>query len=49
MTFVGQLQMQAAAIVVAFTALNPAAFFQFIGNTGCVGRDDPSAQLSSEG
>jgi hypothetical protein len=37
MTFVGELQMQAAAIVVAFATLNPAAFFQFIGNTGCVG------------
>ena len=36
-TFIGQLQMQAAAIVVAFTALNPAALFEFIGNTGRIG------------
>ena len=36
-TFIGQLQMQAAAIVIAFTALNPAALFQLIGNSGGVG------------
>lgn len=36
-TFIGQLQMQTAAVVVAFTALNPAAFFQFISDTGRIG------------
>lgn len=48
-TFLGQLQMQAAAIVIAFTAFNPAALFQFIRDTGPLVRDDPSAQLSSDG
>ena len=36
-TFVGELQMQAAAVIVAFTTFNPAAFFQFIGDAGGVG------------
>lgn len=37
MPFFGQLQMQAATVIVAFTAFNPAAFFQFIGDTGRIG------------
>ncbi|VTN11110.1 Uncharacterised protein [Raoultella terrigena] len=37
MTFVGKLQMQTAAIVIAFTAFNPAAFFQLVGNARGVG------------
>ncbi len=48
-TFVGQLQIQAAAIVVAFTAFNPATLFKLIGNTGRIGTGEPSAQLNSEG
>lgn len=37
MTLFGQLQMQTAAIVIALAAFNPAAFFQFISDTGGVG------------
>src|SRR5690606_28282672 len=46
-TFVGQLQMQATAVVIAFTAFNPAALFQLISDTGGVrtGRTQRAAQL----
>ena len=37
MALFGQLQMQTAAIVIALATFNPAAFFQFISDTGGVG------------
>ncbi len=37
MTFIGQLQVQTTAIIVAFAALNPAALFQLIGDARGVG------------
>lgn len=37
MALFGQLQMQTATIVIALAALNSAAFFQFISDTGGVG------------
>ena len=47
MALFGQLQMQTATIVIALAAFNPAAFFQFISDTGGVGtrRAQRTAQL----
>ena len=36
-TFIGELQVQAAAVVIAFATFNPATLFQLIGNAGGIG------------